>query len=192
MKRITLIISLILLIPSFYGQKRTLLDSVEKIESNFEKNDSLIIYKFKSEPNIRIIINKRRDEFFDYEDTLKRDYLDLENQIIVIDAINGLMQNDYSGAYDLLNCYMIKTTFQKYLILSFVDVFLQGSNQHVFYTILKLENNIWTPLSIYRNEAGMPIETIKLIKKRHTIKLLGKYLKEIKKLPDYLKYYKIQ
>ena len=165
------------------SQKEVLLENQLLINPNYLDNDSTRIrtYHFSECPEIKLILNYRENEYFVLSDTLNRDYILLGNSKTPLDKLQGLLQCDYTGAYDLIECRKVSKYGLTYLILSFADTFIMGTNQNVFYVSIKLENDNWKYLSSYENEADKPTDNIKVICSKKGLKLKGKYLKQIKR-----------
>lgn len=164
------------------SQKEVLLENELLINPNYLDNDSTRIrtYYFSEYPEIKLILNYRENEYFVLSDTLKRDYVLFGSSKTTIDKLQGLQQCDYTGAYDLVECRKVIKNGAEYWILCFVDTFIMGTNQNVFYVILKSDKNNWEYISSYDNEADKPTDNIKVICSKKGLKLKGKYLKQSK------------
>ena len=169
----------LLLLPIFcFSQRDTLLQNYKMVE--FLSPDTASVWTYENEefPTIKLIFHERENEFFVPSETQKRDFILINNEKWTIDYLQGNQECDYTGAYSIFECRSIEG---KYLVFSFVNNFFYGTNQNVFFIILKLENNSWQYLSSYENEADKPIAEIKVVFFKNSINLKGNYLKKIKK-----------
>jgi hypothetical protein len=169
----------LLLSPIFcFSQRDTLLQNHKLVE--FLSPDTAVVWTYENQefPAIKLIFHERENEFFVPSETQKRDFILINNEKWTIDYLQGNQECNYTGAYSILECRSIES---EYLVFSFVNGFFYGTNQNVFYIILKLENNNWRYLSSYENEADKPIDAIKVVYSKNKIELEGTYLKKIKR-----------
>lgn len=166
-----------------FGQKQVKLENCTKLESSFVAKDSSSIYSLKSISEMQIVIYTRLNETFEINDTINRDYIESGTKKMTLDHLYGLRQIDYTGSYDLMDCYSIQSSTHSYCILSFVDLFTIGTNQQVFFVVLKQTGNNWVHYSSYENGHDQSTTSVKIRKGRKgKIKLKGKYLKQIKRV----------
>lgn len=163
-----------------FGQKQVKLENCTKLESSFVAKDSFSIHSLKSISEMQIVIHTRLNETFEISDTMNRDYIESGTKKMTLDHLYGLRQIDYTGSYDLMDCYSIKDSTHSYCILSFVDLFTIGTNQQVFFVVMKQKGNNWLHYSSYENRHDQSTMSVKIRKRKNgKLKLKGKYLKKI-------------
>jgi hypothetical protein len=179
MKKVVII--LVVFYSTFvFGQKQMRLENCTKFESSFLAKDSSHVYSLKSISEMQIVIHSRLNETFEINDTINRDYIESGTKKMTLDRLYGLLQLDYTGSYDLMDCYSVKSSTHSYCILSFVDLFIFGTNQQVFFVVMKQIGDNWEYYSSYENEHDRSTTGVKIRKvKNGEIKLKGKYLKQI-------------
>lgn len=163
-----------------FSQKQVELKNCEKLEVKYSKNDSTFIYSINNVSALKVVINVRNDETFVPDDTLHRDYIKTYSEQLILDRLTGLLQSDYTGAYDFLECFRLGNSNQSYYILSFTDSFIFGTNGQVYYVIMETLGDNWKYYSSYENEADKTTDNIKVVCSKKGLKLKGKYLKQIK------------
>ncbi len=176
----TLIIFALFYSSGIFGQKQMKLDQCTKLEYTVVSKDSTFFYSLMSISGMYIVIHDRLSETFEMNDTMHRDFIQTETEKLIIDELYGLNQRDYTGSYESMFGYSVIGSRHSYCIISFVDMFIMGTNQQVFFVVMKQTESNWEYYISYENEHNMPIEDISVKIKRNRLKLRGKYLKQIK------------
>ncbi len=181
MKIVLIVLTFFGSLPLTFSQKQVNLESVTKLETSSVAKDSTFVHSINGVSGLRVVINNRSNETFTSIDTLHRDYIETISQKMTLDHLYGLLQNDYTGSYDFMECFYVQNSTHTYCVMSFVDVFILGTNQQVFYVIMESLGDDWKYYSSYENEADKPTDNIKVVCSKTSLKLKGKYLKQIKR-----------
>ena len=169
-----------ILSPNIYvfSQNSIELNKIKEVTTIIEKESEYICLKLDSF-NIQMVFYNRINEYFSFEETENRDYINI-GRIIPFDSLIGLKQLNYTGSFDYIYSKSLIYRESRYIVISFVDANIYGTNQEVNFVIIKeAEDKKKSIISCYTNKNDKPTEDIKIIYKGHYIKLRGKYLKKM-------------
>jgi len=178
-----LILTILSLIPFFQltGQTKKL-EQYKELKTTYFDTDSNRVHILESIKDVTIVTNAREFEYFVQGDTSKRDYIQISNSHkLILDQVIGISDKNYTIAYDLITCYLIEKQGFKYVVLVGGDTFPMGTNQDVDFIVLKFEGEKFLYYNSFSNEADKPTDNIKVICSKKSLKLKGKYLKQIKR-----------